>query len=66
MQDGDTALMLAAREGHSKVCDTLLEAKASPDLKNKVSALEMAQQRRGRCADWVFLGAARVHCVDDG
>ena len=35
----------AARCGHSDVCDTLLKAKASPDLKTVVSALEMAEQR---------------------
>ena len=45
VQDGDTALILAADEGHSDVCDQLLKANANPDLKDKVSALEMAQQR---------------------
>ena len=45
VQWGYTALMKAAENGHSKVCDTLLEAKASPNLKDMVSAREMAQQR---------------------
>ena len=39
-----TALIQAAIDGHSDMCDTLLKAKASPDLKDKVSAYEMAQQ----------------------
>ena len=45
VQDENTALMEAAVKGHSDVCAKLLEAKASPDLKNEVSALEMAEQR---------------------
>ena len=45
MQHGYTALMIAARCGHSDVCAKLLKANASPDLKDMVSALEMAQQR---------------------
>ena len=45
MQSGDTALILAADEGHSDVCAKLLKAKADPDLKDEVSALEMAEQR---------------------
>ena len=46
VQGGYTALMMAARCGHSDVCAKLLKANASPDLKDdKVSALEMAQQR---------------------
>ena len=52
MQHGYTALMMAdrwlmmaARYGHSDVCAKLLKANASPDLKDMVSALEMAQQR---------------------
>ena len=38
-------LVQAASEGHAGVCDQLLKANASPDLKNEVSAREMAQQR---------------------
>ena len=38
-------MMWAAHYGYSDVCAKLLKANANPDLKNKVSALEMAQQR---------------------
>ena len=38
-------MILAAWNGHTDVCAKLLEANANPDLKDKVSALEMAQQR---------------------
>ena len=37
--------MMAADKGHSDVRDTLLNAKANPELQDKVSALEMAEQR---------------------
>ena len=38
-------LVQTASEGKSGVCNQLLEAKANPDLQDKMSALEMAQQR---------------------
>ena len=36
VQYGDTALMEAASKGYSKVCTTLLTAKAQPDLQDEV------------------------------
>ena len=45
VQYGSTALMNAAVKGHSDVCDQLLKANANPDLKDDVSAREMAEQR---------------------
>ena len=38
-------MMRAASKGHSDVCNTLLKANAKPNLQNRVSALEMAEQR---------------------
>ena len=38
------SLWQAAREGSADVCDKLLEAKVNPDLKDEVSAREMADQ----------------------
>ena len=35
-QDGDTALMMAAREGRTEVVSLLLEAGANTDLQKKV------------------------------
>ena len=35
-QDGDTALMMAAREGRTEVVSLLLKAGANTDLQNKV------------------------------
>ena len=35
-QDGDTALMMAARDGRTEVVTLLLEAGANADLKNEV------------------------------
>ena len=35
-QDGDSALMMAAREGRTEVVSLLLEAVANTDLQNKV------------------------------
>ena len=37
-QDGVTALMLAAQNGHSNVVETLLQHGASVDMKETVSA----------------------------
>ena len=37
-QDGGTALMLAAQDGHSNVVETLLQHGASVDMKATVSA----------------------------
>ena len=37
-QDGGTALMLAAQDGHSNVVETLLQHGASVDMKKTVSA----------------------------
>ena len=36
VQDGETALQRASREGHQKVVELLLEAGANPDLQDKV------------------------------
>ena len=36
-QDGDSALMMAARKGRTKVVSLLLEAGANTDLQNKVN-----------------------------
>ena len=35
-QDGDSALIRAAREGHTEVVVELMKAKANLDLQNKV------------------------------
>ena len=53
VQDGMTALMAAAEEGHLEVCTQLLEAKANPDLKNEVSAPKMAKHMAMR--DFVLI-----------
>ena len=37
-QDGDSALMLAARQGKTEVVSLLLKAGANTDLQNKVNA----------------------------
>ena len=42
-QDGCTALISAARNGHTNVVDTLLHHGASVDLTKKVSAVESLQ-----------------------
>jgi len=39
LQDGWTALDLAAQEGHEDVVELLLEAKADPEVKSKVIPL---------------------------
>ena len=36
LQDGFTPLLFASQEGHTAVVKLLLEAKANPDLQNKV------------------------------
>ena len=36
IQDGFTPLLMASQEGHTTVVKLLLEAKAKPDLQNKV------------------------------
>ena len=38
-QDGDSALMMAVREGKTEVVPLLLEAEANTDLQNKVKLL---------------------------
>ena len=37
VQEGDTGLTIASIKGHGKVVEVLLRAKASTDLKRKVS-----------------------------
>ena len=37
LQDGVTALNMASQKGHTAVVKLLLEAKAKPDLQNKVT-----------------------------
>ena len=36
LQDGGTALFMASQDGHTAVVKLLLEAKATPDVPNKV------------------------------
>ena len=42
IQDGFTPLLMASQKGHTTVVKLLLEAKAKPDLQNKVMFAEIA------------------------
>ena len=46
-QDGNSALMMAAGEGGTKVVPLLLEAGANTDLQNKVKCQGMCLRRCG-------------------
>ena len=52
-QDGDSALMIAAREGKSKVISLLLKAGANIDLQNEVKCSECVNEEvwfKRKCA----------------
>ena len=42
LQDGGTALFMASQNGHTAVVKLLLEAKAKPDVPNKVMFTALA------------------------
>ena len=41
IQDGDTALLVAARKGRTEIISLLLEAGASTDLQDKVNTAQI-------------------------